>query len=258
LATHGDLDTFPFSEGTLSIGFTSYRKFTNLEIFEEKVMITARCCTEVESQLRETNNVGKFHFNPKFIYSGCLVSLTMLVGIFMCCPHVSAQNLEVSGGYVHITQDFGLNGFNVGAAWWFSPKVTLAFDYDNAYNTSNLGNFELTRIGAIVIKNHLQDILIGPRIFFPQKKIKKYKFDPFAEIQFGVSHLNTRVEQITLPTLSASDNAFSWMLGGGADYALNTHWSARLKLDLLRTHFADQGQSRLRVGLGVAYTFGGR
>ncbi|HZR59270.1 MAG TPA: hypothetical protein VFA74_20555 [Terriglobales bacterium] len=221
-------------------------------------MIIAPCCMEVESKRKGTNVSGNLRFNPKFIRSACLVNLTVLVGIFMCCPHVSAQNLEVSGGYVHITQNFGLNGFNLGAAWWFSPKVTLAFDYDNAYNNSTLGNFTLTSIGAIVIKNHLQDVLVGPRIFFPQKKIKKYKFDPFAELQFGISHLNTTVQQLTLPSQSASDNAFSWMLGGGADYGLNAHWSARLKLDLLRTHFADQGQSRLRIGLGVAYTFGGR
>ena len=32
----------------------------------------------------------------------------------------------------------------------------------------------------------------------------------------------------------------------------------RFKLDFLRTHFADTGQSRVRFGLGIAYTFGER
>ena len=48
------------------------------------------------------------------------------------------------------------------------------------------------------------------------------------------------------------------MVGGGADYRLTSHWVARIKLDFLRTHFADTGQSRVRLGLGIAYTFGER
>ena len=39
-------------------------------------------------------------------------------------------------------------------------------------------------------------------------------------------------------------------------YPLNPHWTARLNLNLRRTHLNSQGQSRLRFGLGVAYTFG--
>jgi outer membrane protein OmpA-like peptidoglycan-associated protein len=48
------------------------------------------------------------------------------------------------------------------------------------------------------------------------------------------------------------------MVGGGGDYRLSPHWVFRFKLDFLRTHFADTGQSRLRPTLGIAYTFGKR
>ena len=48
------------------------------------------------------------------------------------------------------------------------------------------------------------------------------------------------------------------MVGGGADYRLASHWVGRFKIDFLRTHFADTGQSRVRLGLGIAYTFGER
>lgn len=51
----------------------------------------------------------------------------------------------------------------------------------------------------------------------------------------------------------------AWMLGGGADfraeYALGP---LRGKLDFLRTQFAHAGQSRLRAGIGMTYTFGNR
>lgn len=58
--------------------------------------------------------------------------------------------------------------------------------------------------------------------------------------------------------MSASDSAFSWMLGGGLEYLLNPHWSGRANLEFLRTHLANEGQSRLRLVLGVTYTFGSR
>jgi hypothetical protein len=60
---------------------------------------------------------------------------------------------------------------------------------------------------------------------------------------------------ISTPTISNSDSAFSWMAGAGADYRLNPHWT---DLDLLRTHLNSGSQSRFRLGLGVAYTFGSR
>jgi opacity protein-like surface antigen len=183
----------------------------------------------------------------------------LLIALLLFWPgNASAQqNLELGGGYAHSSGDFGLNGFNAGAAWWFTPKITIAADYDNMYNTSRIGTFEFTSIGPIVIKSHLQDFLFGPRIFFSSRKVEKRDVTPFVEAQFGLSHLNSTVRQIS-STFSGADTAFSWMLGGGADYRLNSHWTARGKLDLLRTHLNDQGQSRVRLALGVTYTFGGK
>jgi hypothetical protein len=79
----------------------------------------------------------------------------------------SAQVFELNGGYAHISGDGGLDGFNVGAAAWFTPRVSIAFDYDSGWDTSHLGVFELTSTGVIVTKSKLQDYLLGPRIFFP-------------------------------------------------------------------------------------------
>jgi outer membrane protein OmpA-like peptidoglycan-associated protein len=105
------------------------------------------------------------------------------------------------------------------------------------------------------VHSHLQNVLFGPRIFFSTKWTDKHRLTPFGEAEFGVSHLSQDVEQQNQPTVSASDTAFSWMLGGGVDYRLFSHFSARGNLDLLRTHFANQGQSHLRLVLGIDYTF---
>jgi long-subunit fatty acid transport protein len=195
-------------------------------------------------------NTFRFLILPILIIAG-LVFVSAIPG--------QAQNLEVAGGYVHVTGDQGLDGFNLGAAWWFTPRVSVALDYDDAYDNSRLGAFDLTSVGVTAIKSHMQNFMLGPRIFFATKKIKKYKFDPFAEIQFGGTHLSQSISQVTSSTSqSASANSFTWLIGGGGDYAFNHHWSARANLDFMRTHLVDAGQSRLRLGLGVAYTFGAR
>jgi len=175
----------------------------------------------------------------------------------------SAQKVEFNGGWAHISGDGGVDGFDVGAAAWFTRKVSIGFDYDDAWDNSRIGLFELTSLGLIASKSHLQDFLVGPRIFFPGVLKTKEKHIarllPFAEAQFGMSILNSKlVEETAGINQSASDTEFAWMLGGGADYRFASHWAGRVKLDLLRTHFADSGQSRARLVLGVVYTLGER
>jgi len=167
----------------------------------------------------------------------------------------STANLELGGGWVYVSGNNGLNGFNLDTALWFTRRVSVAVDYDFARDTSNLSNFGLTTAGLITIKNHLQNFLVGPRIFFPPKRVKKYELEPFGEVQVGFGHLYQQVSQVGVGSESSSSNAYSWLLGGGADYVLSQHWAARANLDLLRTHFANAGQSRFRLVLSVNYTF---
>jgi outer membrane protein OmpA-like peptidoglycan-associated protein len=172
----------------------------------------------------------------------------------------SAQVVELNGAYTHMSGDGGLDGFNLGAAAWFTHRISLAFDYDSAWDTSHLGVFELTQTGLVVSKSHLQNFLAGPRLYFPgvlKSKNKHFsRLLPFGEVQLGLSHLSASLESTT-QNQSASDNAFTWMLGGGADYRFSEHWASRLRLDFLRTHFAETGQSRVRFGVGIMYSFGG-
>jgi outer membrane protein OmpA-like peptidoglycan-associated protein len=175
----------------------------------------------------------------------------------------SAQNVELNGGYAHISGDGGMDGFNVGAAVWLTPRISIGAEYDGVWDTSHIGTFELTSTGTIISKSHLQDFVIGPRIFFPgllkSKEQHISRLLPFVETQFGASHISSRLEDpVQMTSQSASDNAFTWLLGGGSDYRFSGHWYGRAKVDFERTHFADEGQSRLRFVLGIAYTFGER
>ncbi len=200
-----------------------------------------------------------------------LVALATATISLMCPARSGAQGLELSGGWAHATSDFGTDGFNLGAAYFFQPRLAIAAQYDGMWDTTRVGTFEFTSVGAIVAQSHLQDFLVGPRFYFPVHTInggnsnngrksnhKVYRLYPFAEAQFGVSHLHQSIQEGISPAVTNSDSAFSWMLGGGVDYPLTDHWTARGNLDLLRTHLNASAQSRLRLGIGIAYTFGER
>jgi hypothetical protein len=152
----------------------------------------------------------------------------------------------------------GGNGYGVDGAWWFTKRVTLAANYDSVWDNRLLSTFAFTQFGAIATKGHLQNLIVGPRVFFSTGWTSRHKLNPFAEVQFGESWLGQSVNSTSVGNFSASANCFTWELGGGAEYLLSPHWSTRLNLDLVRTHFVDQGQSHFKLVLGVTYTLGSR
>jgi outer membrane protein with beta-barrel domain len=184
-------------------------------------------------------------------------TLVLLIALLSFSLRASAQGLEFSGGWAHNTQDFGTDGFNVGLAWWFSNKLALAADYDATWDTSDLTTFQVADVGGVSVKGRLQNALVGPRFAFPIRRLSGMG-SPFFEAQFGSSSLKQTVSRVITGTQSNAASGFSWMLGGGFDYKATPHWAGRFKLDFLRTHIADEGQSRVRLVLGLAYTIGAR
>lgn len=172
------------------------------------------------------------------------------------------HDVDLMGNWTFMTGNGSLNGFDVGTSYFLQRHVAIGFNYDSGWHNSTVGLFQLLpSTGLTTTKARLQNWLFGPRIFFPGllkgKKVKGKVLRPFAEIQFGFSDLNTSLSSVQLGSVSASDSGFTWMLGGGLDINFADHWAVRTNIDLLRTHFASMGQSRLRFGLGVAYSFKG-
>ena len=199
------------------------------------------------------------HLLLRGAYRCCSIFFSViLLATLVSFQKARGQGLEFSGGWAHMTENNGTDGFEAGLAWWFNRRMTLAANYDSAWDTSSLTNFALTSGGLITTHSHIQNALIGPRIFFSSKWSDKHKLNPFGEAQFGVSRLDQQVTGPLVPNASANDNAFSWMLGGGFEYLLGPHWSGRMNLDFLRTHFAEEGQSHIRLVVGLTYTLGKR
>ncbi len=159
-----------------------------------------------------------------------------------------------------MTGNSGLDGVTGSAGWQFNQYVTLVGEANFLWDTSRIGVFDLSSdTGVIRIKSDYQSYLGGGRInlrkLIKQKELEKRKLIPHAQLLFGVSHLHQKVLDAAGTSLNASDSAFTWLLGGGIDYALSRHWVARGDLDFVRTHFVDAGQSRLKIGIGLSYKF---
>jgi hypothetical protein len=99
-------------------------------------------------------------------------------------PTAQGQGLELGGGWAYSSGNQGTNGFDIDAAWWFTRHITIAANWDDTWDSTNLGIFTFTQVGAIAVKSHFQNILVGPRIFFPTSWTDKHKLDPFGEAQF--------------------------------------------------------------------------
>jgi hypothetical protein len=187
---------------------------------------------------------------------------SILLTFFALALTASAQsrfsNAGFEGGWEYISGNQGTNGFTVGTELIVVRPVSIAFNYDGVWNNSTIGVFQLTSVGLTTTHTHLQDAIIGPRVYLPglfkdKNNSTLRKLSPFAEAQFGESWISSRVSSVSIGTVSASTNAFTWELGGGADIRLNPHWAFRTKVGYLRTHFVSGGQNHVRFSLGVAY-----
>lgn len=190
--------------------------------------------------------------------------LLLFAPLLVLALHTDARaQFQLGGGYTHLTGNFGLDGFYGEAGYTFNRHVILIGQGDFVWDTSKIGAFDLSpTIAALRIKSNEQNYLGGARIsirgFKPTKALEKRKLLPFAQVLLGVSRLHQEVANIATPTnlqLDASDRAFTWVIGGGVNYTLNAKWEAHGSLDFVRTHFVDEGQSRLRIHVGLAYIF---
>jgi Outer membrane protein beta-barrel domain len=187
----------------------------------------------------------------------------LLVLFAFSLPALGQEDIEFSGGYQHISGDQGLDGYRVGIGWNPIPKFQMALNYDGTYDNSTLGAFALTNVGLTVVNSHLQEVLVGPRYFLPgafkgHGKIEGHFLIPYVDAQFGEARLHTNLSSFAIGSVQAADTAFVWTLGGGADFRIYPHFAVRTNLGFLRTHFANSGQGRYILGIGVVYSFRAR
>jgi hypothetical protein len=187
------------------------------------------------------------------------VFYSLVVMLMFSLPSWAQANIEFYGGYRHISGDQGLDGYTLGGGWYPIPQAELHLTYDGTYDNSTIGAFALTSVGLTLVNSHLQEILTGPRYFLPgvfksHGHIQGHLLIPYVEAGFGEARLHTDLKSVNIAAVQAADTAFVWQLGGGADFRLYRHITARGDFGFLRTHFANGGQGRVRLGLSLVWS----
>jgi len=189
-----------------------------------------------------------------------MYGLVVLLALFaFSLPALGQHDYEFSGGYAHASGDQGLDGFTSGAAISLVPDFQLYVNYDGLFDHSTFGALALTSAGLTFTNSHFSSVLTGPRVFLPgllkgHGNVKGHLIHPFLDAQFGEARLRQTVTAVQLGTLNASDTAFAWGFGGGGDFRVYPHFTVRPFLGLLRTHFVQSGQSRVRLGVAVVWS----
>jgi opacity protein-like surface antigen len=186
------------------------------------------------------------------------------VATLLCSVAIHAQEWgeknHVYFGYTTQTGNFSPNGLEGGLDWRLKRNFALVVEgsFLGAKERNNDADTDLPIIGVtnIRIDADAWNIQGGGRFFF-NKAFRSPKFIPFAHLLYGVSHESTDIEFVgsDFNIGSASDTNWSWSLGVGADYWFNKKWAVRGKVDWLKTHFRDEGQSKARFAFEANYNF---
>jgi len=174
-------------------------------------------------------------------------------------PEYGTEN-NFAFGYTTQTGNFGPNGFEVGLDYRLREYLAVVGEGSFMFSKDRVNdvrtNLSTTGFTDISVSTDAQNFQGGPRFFFP-RAFRQPKLVPFAHLLFGVSREST---DFSLAAQDAGignsiDTNWSWTLGGGIDYWFNKKWAVRGKIDLLRTHFQDDSQSRARFTVSMAYNF---
>ena len=196
------------------------------------------------------------------------------VATLLCSVAIHAQSYgdknHVFFGWTTQTGNFSPSGLEGGIDWrWKRDRIwaiAIEGSYLDAKERINDAETDLPNllidppiifgVTNIRIDSNAWNIQGGPRFFF-KKAFRNPKFIPFAHLLYGVSHESTDIEFVgsDFDIGSSSDTNWSWSLGIGADYWFNNKWAFRAKVDWLKTHFQDEGQSKARFTFQANYNF---
>jgi len=167
---------------------------------------------------------------------------------------VSGFSLNGGGGGVTV---FVNHVFGITAEFNGYGSLSKTFDFPATANSPCPAGCTVTASGDLFTYN------VGPVL-----KYRSQHFEPFVETLFGGAHSNTyqnllKACQLSCTTsLSPSNNAFDFVIGGGIDIPVTKSFSIRpAQFDYVLTRFGNsftkgnQNQSNFRYGAGIVFRF---
>jgi outer membrane immunogenic protein len=166
------------------------------------------------------------------------------------------ERMEVGAAYSYVKTNappgacgcFSMNG---GEGWF-------AYNFSRAWAAvGEIGAARASNIDGTTGDFTLTSFLGGPRYSWRRDA----RVAPFGQVLIGGAH-GSGVLTPSLSGLPSGASAFAMSAGGGVDAAVSRHWAVRLvEVDYYLTRFnnaTNHHQNNLRIGVGIAYRFGGR
>jgi hypothetical protein len=180
-------------------------------------------------------------------------------------------------------QNAGL-GTSIGGFDMYGGTGQFVYNYNKWISAvGDFGAVNKPNVGIVNASNTTAFTLAGPRVYY-----RKGKFAPFGEVFFGAMYrfLSTNATVLTSPatpiipvanpstlfpgpltvttaSLSTTQTAFAMMAGGGLDYRISKHFSARpVEVDYVLTRFPSlstgfrENQNSIAASAGIIFTFG--
>ena len=162
----------------------------------------------------------------------CLISLPLAAQ--------SYPQVEAFGGYAYARRivpgsDINENGWNASVTGNVNKTLGISADVSGLYETKygvSVNAYTYT-FGPVISLNH------------------EGKINPFVHALFGRSHFSTSGLAV------GSGNAFTVLMGGGADLKINQRFAYRLvQADWLFDHFSGSNSSKnVRISTGIVLRF---
>jgi len=166
------------------------------------------------------------------------------------------ERMEVSAAYSYVRANappgacgcFSMNG----GEGWFAYNFSRAWAAVGEIGVAHASNIDGTT-GDLTLTSFLG----GPRYSWRRSA----RIAPFGQFLIGGAHGSGALTP-ALSGLPSDANAFAMSTGGGVDATVSRHWAVRMiELDYYLTRFnnaTNNHQNNLRIGVGIAYRFGGR
>jgi opacity protein-like surface antigen len=176
--------------------------------------------------------------------------------LFAAVPAVAQEvpKAEIGGNYTYIHLDTGssngthsCHGGGGSATYNLTSYLGVAAEFSGCKVTGLPSGVSASAFSY----------LFGPRVTY-----RGYgRLEPFGEFLFGGAHDSITGPNPTPPpaNVTFTDNAFSFALGGGADYKLTDSFAIRfIQADYLYTKFGNTHQNNARIQAGIVYRWGAR
>ena len=170
----------------------------------------------------------------------------------------------------NIVSGFSMNGGGGGLTYYITNSIGIAAEFNGYASVTKTFVFPATPNSPcptapcnVKSSGDLFSYNVGPTF-----KWRSERFEPFVEALFGGAHSNTysnlqkACAATCVTSLTPSNNAFDFILGGGIDIPVNRHLEIRpAQFDFVLTRFGNgftkgnQNQSNFRYIGGVVFRF---